>query len=77
MFLSSVHTGFGPLRSAVSWRAPLGSGRAPLSRFKVGTGLLASAAETGAAAPSCPLPRRSRPVVGHPIPTWEELLGER
>ena len=30
-----------------------------------------------AAAPSCPLPRRTPGGPGRPAPTWEELLGQR
>ena len=30
-----------------------------------------------AAAPSCPLPRRTAGAPGRPAPTWEELLGQR
>jgi hypothetical protein len=30
-----------------------------------------------AAAPSCPLPRRTAGGPGRPAPTWEELLGQR
>ena len=73
-----VRPGFGPsLRSVGSLRSPLGSARGSMSLLHPSASANVSLATPGGSAPSCPLPSRPRNAAGHPIPTWEELLGQR
>ena len=77
MSTSSVHSGFGLLRSAASLRSPLGSARGSLSLPHASALVRASLLTPGGSAPSCPLPSRPRQAGSPAIPTWEELLGQR
>lgn len=77
MSTSSVHPAFGLLRTAASLRSPLGSARGSLSSLHPSAHPIATLAIPACSAPCCPLPSRPRSTAGHPIPTWEELLGER